>query len=119
MKWYDHLYIGTNAAERLEEIREDVEQDEFVFPQLYLITLASNCIDQLDLFAAKSLAYQKAAVRRAGMLVGAAIGRAEAMEVLQKIASDTVLATGGCDMRSYLLKRYHTDLTEQILEGGM
>ena len=42
MKWYDHIYMGSNAAERLDEIREDIEQEEFVFPQLYLITLVPS-----------------------------------------------------------------------------
>ncbi|MBQ9063619.1 MAG: hypothetical protein IJ121_12500 [Eubacterium sp.] len=117
MRWYDHIYIGTYAAERLDEIREDIEQEEFLFPQLYLITLASNGVDQLDLFPAGRLAFHKSMVRYTGMLVGAAIGREEAMEVLRRIASDTVLATGGCDMRSYLMKRYRTDLILQMTEG--
>ena len=120
MKWYDHIYMGSNAVERLDEIREDIEQEEFVFPQLYLITLASNGVDQLDLFPAKQLAFQTSVVRFTGMLVGAAVGREEAMTVLQRIASDTMLATGGCDMRSYLMERHRTDLTRQIAEeGGM
>ncbi|MBR2189382.1 MAG: hypothetical protein IJ860_08275 [Eubacterium sp.] len=113
MKWYGNLYTGSYAAGRLDEIREDIELEEFDFPGLYLITLASNHIDQLDIFAASRLIGRKAAARRMQMLVGVALGKEEAMDVLQTIARDTVSETGGCDMRSYLRRK------QQVFEQEM
>lgn len=101
-KYLRNLYLGDKAAAVRDKIIRAVDRDA-PFPDLYLITFASNGIDQLDIIEARYLANERIS-SSLPVIVGLAIGRHEAFETVRRIAGDTYRATGTADMVSYLKK---------------
>lgn len=104
MKWYSDLFIGSKAEPNKEEIISRAERGDFV-RGLYLITLASNGIDQLDLVRAGSIAGKAAAISHMPPIVGIAIGKREAIEVAAEIVRCAFAEEHSADIRSWLQSR--------------
>ena len=102
MKLYRDLFVGQKAGQNTEEIVSRAEELDFVHG-LYLITLASNGTDQLDLVRASSLIGRANAVRRLPMIVGIAVGKKEAIEVTMEIARCVYVRDQAQDIRSWFL----------------
>ena len=97
------LYLCDRASPRREEVLRAV-RDRRPYAGLYLITFASNGIDQLDIL--HSLFLRQQTVRdRLPLIVGAAFGREEAFRTVEQIAADAYRTTGACDLKAFLLKR--------------
>ena len=97
------IYYGKQAAERKEEILDAIRQKK-MFPGLYLITFASNGIDQLDILPCYAI-LQKHVRERHPVLAGVCIGRQEAFDTVAEIASDAYRRTGACHLQSFLLEK--------------
>ena len=95
VKFSGKLYLGTRAEEQEAKIRRAW------FPGLFLITYPLNEAEQLDIIEAKYLR-NDIILRTLPPVVGLAVGKREACEVIAQIARDTFQATGSCDMKSYL-----------------
>ena len=95
------LYFGVKALARKEEILRNVKNQKIV-PGIYLITFASNGIDQLDIVPLSTL-HGKKAPERLPAIVGICQGREEAFETVGRIAADAYRKTGACHLREYLL----------------
>lgn len=100
IKFSDRLFLGTRAEERETEIRRALRKGAW-FPGLFLITYPLNEAEQLDIIEAKYLR-NDIILRTLPPVVGLAVGKREAYEVIAQIASDTFQATGSCDMKTYL-----------------
>jgi len=99
-KYLKNLYLGRKAAAVREKVIRAVDRDA-PFPDLYLITFASNGTDQLDILEARYLSDDRIS-NSLPEIVGLAIGRNEAFETVRRMAADTYRDTGACDMVSYL-----------------
>ena len=69
---------------------------------LYYITFASNGIDQLDILPSYFVR-EKRIRNTLPLIVGAALGKAEAYDVVARIAEDAYRHTGSCDLQRWLI----------------
>lgn len=100
MKWYPKLYIGSGAQPNAGKIIRKLKKNT-IQPGIYVITLAENGQDMLDILP--SVMLQQTKVReQLPMIVGLAKGKREALELARQIVQDTFDATGGCDVPGYL-----------------
>ena len=99
LNWHSLIYLSEDVKDEYAEIREKLESGTAV-SGVYLITLAANPAEQLDIinsviYAADSERYSKAVV------VGLAKGRGQAQELVAKMAEDVFSKTGGIEIRKY------------------
>jgi hypothetical protein len=100
MRWYRNLYLGPNAACNIQKIRENAATGKWM-ASVYYITLASTEGNLLDIFHNTMLKQALFARTQRTDIVGVAEGRAEAVELVQKIIGDVYEQTGGFDMASF------------------
>lgn len=100
LKWYKNLYIGENAKKdhhkMIWKIKIKKKQED-----VYLITLASNDKNILDIIETSQLE-QEIVRRNCPLIVGIALGYADALELVQKIVEETYQTQGNVDIRKYL-----------------
>ena len=77
LNWYKGLYVGNNAKKKKKKLIRKISQGAGVV-DVYLITLAANHRDQLDIFPANEL-MQKARRKNCPVIVGLACGYWEAL----------------------------------------
>jgi hypothetical protein len=104
LDWCQELFVGIKAGERTDEL---IEQAEAGRPPLtlYLVTLAANGIDQLDIVPAISLRHRLTSQRRLPMIVGLAIGRNEAIEVVGEISRQAYVLDHAEDLRRWFIAK--------------
>lgn len=100
LTWYNRLYIGNNAKKKADRIIRKLNSQKIVHG-IYLITLASNERDQLDILSAYNL-MQPFVYCRCPMVVGVASGYDEALELVMQITGEALEKTGKADIRNYL-----------------
>lgn len=103
LDWYNHLYIGDNARKKAEKYMKNIEKGKPA-AHVYLITLAANGVDQLDIISSYYL-LQNTVYGRCPMIVGIAKGYDEALELLLCMLKDTLELTGTANIKEYLLQR--------------
>ncbi len=109
MKILKNLYIGnTLRALDTESFLACADRGETV-RNACVITISTNPANQLDIIHTLFLR-QRSLRMRLPLVAGIASDRAEAVCVLEKILQDTMEATGGMDMRSYLLSKEQKEL---------
>ena len=99
LTWYNRLYIGNNAKKRAD--RAIRRLNEKMVRGIYLITLASNEKNQLDILSAYNL-IQPVVYRRCPMVIGIAWGYDEAVELVIHITNESLEKTGKADLSKYL-----------------
>lgn len=102
--WYNNLFMGANAAPLYEKIYRSIEDEKYL-PGVYLITIAAGEKDQLDSYDSIQL-MMPALRRRLQPIIGVALGKEEAMSLLQNIAQEVYKETGGLHMRAYFEKKF-------------
>ena len=100
MNWYKKLYLGDNVKKKAKRIIRRVEGGKPV-GDIYLITLASNPENLLDIFRA-NLLLQKPLARMCPLIVGIAEGYGEALELVRRLVEETWRCRRDTDVRSYL-----------------
>lgn len=103
MRYFKELYISEELQGREEEVVEHLEKKEFQF-RIYLIALPENEKNQLEIYHSGML-NQEWYRNKDVFVVGLAKGYLQAIELVRKIAEETLEATGGADIRQYILKR--------------
>lgn len=103
MRYFKELYISEELKGREEEIMEHLEKKEFQF-RIYLIALPENEKNQLEIYHSVML-NQEWYRNKDVLVVGLAKGYLQAIELVKKITEETLQATGGADIRQYILKR--------------
>ncbi len=97
MKWYKDLYIGEEAGKKKNKIIKQLEQRK-IAAGVYVITLASNGKDLLDILPAFMLLKEQCRERE---ILGLAVTKEEAFEVCEKIILDVFQKTGAYAVRSF------------------
>lgn len=103
LEWYKKLYIGDNAKKKARTTIKKLKQGKLVL-SAYVITLASNEKNLLDLFPAAQLK-QKVSRNLCPMIVGLADDYEEALQLVQQIIEETYQRQGNTDVRAYLNRR--------------
>ena len=100
LTWYNRLYVGNNAKRKVNRVIKKLNARKLV-TGVYLITLASNEKDQLDIINGVQL-MQPIAYHRCPMVVGIASAYDEAVELVIQITEESLKKTGKADLRNYL-----------------
>lgn len=103
MRYFKELYISEELKGREAEVVEHLEKKEFQF-RIYLIALPENEKNQLEIYHSGML-NQEWYRNKDVFVVGLAKGYLQAIELVRKIAEETLEATGGADIRQYILNR--------------
>ncbi len=100
MVFVKDLYLGETIAPKVNQIIEKMNNNQIV-PNLYLIAMASNPENMLDLipqWEALQEKYPKKNLR----VVGLASGKKEAIGLVQYIVEESIEKTGSADVRIFL-----------------
>ena len=103
LKWYEELYVGENARKKVRHYIRQVNRGKQLMV-VYLITIASNEANQLDIIKSNYL-LQPVVMRMCPMIVGIAKGYSEAQDLVIQMVEETLNKTGNADVRNYLLQR--------------
>lgn len=103
LNWYKGLYVGNNAKKKKKKLIRRINQGAGVI-DVYLITLAANPRDQLDILSANEL-LQKARRKKCPVIVGLACSYWEAVELVEIMAQQTFRGTGTGNIRKWLEKQ--------------
>ncbi|MBR5508757.1 MAG: hypothetical protein IKV59_01745 [Lachnospiraceae bacterium] len=100
MRWYSDLYLGSNAAHNIHEIRKKAVSGKLM-AGVYYITLSSVPGNLLDIFHNGMLRQSLFAANQCTDIVGVAEGKLEAVRLVQTIIQEIYEKTGGFDVRGY------------------
>ncbi|MDO5703417.1 MAG: hypothetical protein Q4G47_08700, partial [Lachnospiraceae bacterium] len=95
--WYKKLYVGQGMKKCAKRVRRQLDRG-IIKKHCYVITLASNGVDCLDIIPSVFLR-QKTLMNRLPMVVGLASSKDEAVDLVRMIAVDCLIATGDADIR--------------------
>ena len=112
MRYLKDLYVSEELKGREEEIMEHLEKKEFQF-RVYLIALPENEKNQLEIYHSGML-NQEWYRDKDVFVVGLAKGYLQALELVRKIAEETVDKTGDADIRQYILKRQGNQVDPEL-----
>lgn len=99
MKWYRDFYLGKGIRDK-EKLMKRIETNAGC-PGVYLVTLAANSRDLFDVFSA-DLLMQNVLHGHCPMIVGAAKGKENAIEIATTIALDAHRQNGDFNVCRYL-----------------
>lgn len=103
MKWYRNLYIGFRAKEKIRRIIWKTRHGKLQ-NNVFLLTLPTNEENLLDIIPANIL-LQPYFKRKEVWIAGIAVGREEAMEVLEVMVQKVLEETGQVNLKEYLKKQ--------------
>nr|WP_317282104.1 hypothetical protein [uncultured Sellimonas sp.] len=103
MRYFKNLYVSDGIKEREQEIIERLEKKKFQF-RIYLLALPENEKNQLEIYHSGML-LQNWYREKDVFVVGIAGGYLEALELVRKIAEETVELTGDANIRQYILEQ--------------
>lgn len=103
MTWYDDLYVGTSIVHKTNKIKWKIRHNAGQL-DIYVITLASNEQNLLDIIPAQEL-LQKGYPKKHLYVVGLAKGYEEALEVAVSIVGEVYGKTGTFAIRQFLSEK--------------
>lgn len=103
MEWYSGLYVGEAAGKKKKKIIRRLKINAGMV-DVYVITLASNGTDLLDIISSASLK-QTIIRRNLPLIVGIACGYEEAVEVAARVVRETYAQTGSFCVADYLTEK--------------
>lgn len=107
MKWYRALFIGDGIKLERKKLIRKIETNAGL-KDTYMITLASNERDLLDIFSTKML-MQPVLHGLCPVIIGIAKGYDEAVELACEIVMSAYQKNQNFDVRSYLRERTDAD----------
>ena len=103
LRWYPHLYVGERARKEQGQLVRDIEELKGS-SGAYVLTFPVNEANQLELVPVRILRQQKV-LDRTPMIVGLAADKAEALEMVEALAKESLLSRGDTDLKAYLRGR--------------
>ena len=103
VNWYKNLYVGDTAKKKQKKWMHRIEKKKAA-PGIWLLTMPSNPQNNLDVIPA-DLLLQPAVRKSCPLIVGLAVSREEAVELVEKIALETYRETGEVKIREWLQNR--------------
>lgn len=108
MRWYRKLYVGETAKKDRYRIVGKVRWGRLQKKDAYLITLASNEANLLDIYPANTMLWPYFRKNNV-LIIGIAKGYEEAVELACHIVAEVYTATAGFDIRSYIREQEHAE----------
>lgn len=99
MNWYQNLYSGKTAEKKKDRLIREIDGEKYR-GNIYLITLASNPENQLEIFSVHQLRFSYIR-RNCPLILGIASGYEEALDVLKRIVKEVYEVTGDVKIREY------------------
>ena len=103
MKFYKNLYVQENLEKKKDKIIHKLKQKK-VLLSCYVVALASNPENQLDIYSSKYL-FQPGFSTDNLFVVAIVKSYDDALEFVEKLLKDVYNETKRTDMRSYILER--------------
>ena len=103
LTWYKNLYLGNTVRGQERKLIRRLEKGKPV-PGVWLVTIASNEENNLDLIPSELL-LQKALRVQCPMIVGIGFTRLEALLILVQIVQEVYRETKDMNIRAWLLER--------------
>ena len=100
MKWFRNLYVGETLKNERDALIREMDGG-ISRPDVYMITLAMNGRDLLDIRRTRALEREDLR-KNLPMIVGLAKGQKEAKALVEQIVRDCLRSTGDVDLRSFL-----------------
>lgn len=111
MKWYRNLYIGKTLEGKRKKVMRCVRTGKIV-RDLYLILLREDQEhNQLEIME-QSFFYTVLDGTDSVLIVGAASGMSETMDLLVSMTDEVYCATGGVRLRDYILSHQMKEETQ-------
>lgn len=107
MKWYYNLFLGTKIAPKYKQTVLKIKNKE-ITPNVYIIALATNPHNLLDIFPASEL-LQKYYPTDQIRVIGLATGKREAFEVTRQIVDEVYQKTGNTNVKAYLMAEWREE----------
>ena len=101
MKYYYNLYASDSVRAKKLQILSRIENEEFVIGK-YLVVLTQNEKNHLE-FYDSAFVTQRMVEKDKLFVVGLADGYGGAVKIVENIVNEVLQATGGTDIRNYLL----------------
>lgn len=101
MRWWSHLYTGKKARAAGPVLKQQIQQNKGVLPNVYVITLPEYGHHLFDIRPALLLTSQERSDSRL-LILGLAWGYKEAEELVRQMVADMVQATGAFDWPAYM-----------------
>ncbi|MCR5754415.1 MAG: hypothetical protein K6G30_06360 [Acetatifactor sp.] len=102
VKYHSNLYLGNDiSSKKLDKIIKKLH-DKPLFCNSYLIALAENQYDQLEIFRANQLA-QKYYEKYPVYVVGIASDYDDAVALVERIVKECLQSRGDCNIKEFLL----------------
>lgn len=105
MVWHEKLYVGESIIHKTSKVKWKICHNAGQL-NIYVISLASNEQNLLDIISAKEL-LQKGYPKNHMYVVGLAKGYDEALEVAASIVDEVYRNTGTFAVRHYLMEEHH------------
>ena len=111
MTWYEHLYVGEKAQKQRFSVIQKLRERK-AGSSVYVIVPASNEINLLDIYSAPEFfAWEERAVQTGNkeeqMILGIALGYAEALQLAGALVDEVYQATGGFAVKAFLCCSEH------------
>ena len=103
MDWYSRLYVSDDLTEKKDKIIDKIERAAGT-PGIYLITVASNEKNLLDIFTADQLLWP-VMHKLCPMIIGMARSYEDAVDMAASIILEAYEHTGDFKVESYLHQR--------------
>ena len=101
MKLCKKLYFGESAQENKKEILSYIKRRKWQFG-IYVITLSENEENLLDVY--ETIQFEQNYYKKKKLwIVGAAVGKKEAFELVGEIINDVFQKTGAFNVKDYFL----------------
>lgn len=100
MRWWEHMYMGENAARNRSSILEGLRKGSLL-PDTYVITLPESGNHILDIRPV-SLLTEKERESKSFLILGIARGYNEAAEVVRSMVDDMYQTTGTFNWPAYM-----------------
>lgn len=103
MKWYQNIYLGEGVRPRYKKYKKWIQNKKTV-PGVYLITLSENPDNIMEIISSIMLIQE---YERYGCpeIIGMALGKEEAVRIVQRIVEEMYRGTGDFHLKEYLQSR--------------
>ena len=105
MKWLEDLYVSDSAAGEITKLIDKISNKKLLVG-VYVITLAANKNDNLDILNA-NLLLQKYYAEREVYIVGIGKSKDECIELVKKIISDCYKQRNDENIREFLAEGFN------------
>ena len=104
MKWYKNLYLGEGVQDHATKIINRIKKNKPTI-DVYVIALASNADNQLDLIPSWEL-LQKGYPKENLRIIGLAQGKQEALQVVTDLVDEAYQKTGNANVLEYFKQEW-------------